>query len=186
MTTPAAPERAPAGAPDAALLRGLAALIPPAAFTLAGWLAWGGLLDGGAIGLLGWLALRLGPIRLGLLAAHRRGMAASRDQAWEQALAAFRASEARWRTRPLLDRWRAPLLGSTGPWPYLALAGFNQALCLAELGRRDQALTRLDQLLAEHPGMAPARALRAALEPPVEAAPTAAREGWEALDQALD
>lgn len=141
----------------------VAALLPPATFTLAGWLLWGGLLDGGALGLLGWLFLRLGPIRMGLLSDHRLGMACSREQQWEQALRAFQASEARWRTRPLLDRWRAPLLGASGPWPFVAQAGYNQVLTLLELGRTEEARARLARLLEEHPGMGPARALRQAL-----------------------
>jgi hypothetical protein len=140
--------------------------VPPAAFTLSGWLLWGGLLDGGAIGLLGWLFLRLGPIRMGLLADHREGVALGRDQQWEQALAAFQASEARWRTRPLLDRYRAPLLGATGPWPFVAQAGYNQVLMLLELGRTGEARARLERLLEEQPGMGPARDLRRAFDAP--------------------
>ncbi|NOY28388.1 MAG: hypothetical protein GXP62_21230 [Oligoflexia bacterium] len=143
----------------------MAALLPPGVFALTGWLAWGGLIDGAMIGVTVWLLVRLGPIRLILIRDHRRGMVASRGDSWADALAAFQASEDAWHGRPRLDRWRAPLLGTSGPWPYLVLARYNQALCLVHLDRPDQARSCIDALLHDYPAMSPARELRGALAP---------------------
>ena len=40
----------------------LLAMLPPALFALGGWQLHGGLLPGAAIGVLAWLAVRLGPV----------------------------------------------------------------------------------------------------------------------------
>jgi hypothetical protein len=63
----------------------------------------------------------------------------------------FAASERVWRGRRLVDRWRAFLLGSAGPYDFLTLARYNRAFCLARLRRRDEALVILEALLAEDP-----------------------------------
>lgn len=139
------------------------AMLPPALFTLGGWQLHGGLLEGAALGVLGWLAVRLGPVRIFLLADHRVGVAASQSEDWEESLAAFEASERAWRGRSGLDRRRALLLGSSGPWPYRSLARYNQAVCLARLGRLEEARARLLDLLRDQPGMKPAQELLQAL-----------------------
>ncbi len=144
----------------------LQAMLPPALFALGGWQLHGGLVEGAALGVLGWLAVRLGPVRIFLLADHRVGVAASRTEDWEEALEAFEASERAWRGRGMLDRRRALLLGSSGPWPYLGLARYNQAACLTRLGRSEEARARLVSLLQQQPGMTPARELLSALPAP--------------------
>lgn len=141
----------------------LLAMLPPALFALGGWQLHGGLLPGAAIGVLAWLAVRLGPVRAFLLDDHRLALAASQSEDWAAALTAFEASERAWQGRPVLDRWRAPLLGTSGPWTYRSLARFNQAVCLARLGRSDEARQRLLALLRDQPGMVPARELLAHL-----------------------
>lgn len=143
--------------------RHLAALVLPLLSALGG----AALLDGRPSGFLlgggAWLAVRLGPMRALWLTEHRTGMAASREEDWSQALAAFAASEAAWRRRPWLDRWRSLVLGATGPWGYARLAQYNQVVCLWRLGRVEEARSALARLLREAPTMREARALEQAL-----------------------
>ena len=75
----------------------LQAMLPPPLFARGGWQLHGGLVEGACLGVLAWLAVRLGPVRIFLLSDHRVGVAASREEDWGEALAAFEASERAWR-----------------------------------------------------------------------------------------
>jgi len=174
----------------AGLSRLVLAVVPPLIFSLifslVGFLVLRGRVEGALVGTVAWMVVRLGPVRMLLLGAHARGMAASRDGDWEGALGNFRRSEASWQRLAWLDRWRAPLLGSGGRWPYALLARYNQALCLLQLGRTDEAQALAQALVQEAPGMQPARTLLGALEgsrAPDRSPPTApprpgGEEGW--------
>ncbi|RME24902.1 MAG: tetratricopeptide repeat protein [Deltaproteobacteria bacterium] len=168
-TTPAAPpvEGRPVQVARPSSLTGtISALVPPGVFALAGWLAWGGLLDGALLGVLTWLLLRVVIVRLVLTRHHHRGGRCARAGDWAGALAAYRDSAAFWAAHPHLDRWRGPLLGSAVRWPYRVLALYNQALCLSRLHRHDEARALLDTLGRLAPGMAEARELRGWLDRP--------------------
>lgn len=159
----------------------LLAMVPPAVCAVAGWLAWGGLLDGAILGVLAWFVLRFVLVRQLLTRHHQRGTRLAREGQWEAALQAYAASEALWAGHPLLDRWRAPLLGTAARWPYRVLALYNQALCLAELQRTDEALALLARVERLSPGLPPARELRAWLATRQASAPVeqpAEGAGW--------
>ncbi len=142
----------------------ISALVPPGVFALAGWLAWGGLLDGALLGVLAWFLLRFVIVRLGLCRHHHRGGRCARAGDWAGALAAYQDSAAFWADHPRLDRWRGPLLGSSVRWPYRVLALYNQALCLSRLDRDDDARAVLDTLGKQAPGLPEARELRGWLD----------------------
>lgn len=159
VTQASAPRRLPVARPTT--LRGtLLAMVPPAAFALVGWLLWGGLLDGAFLGVMAWFALRFLLVRMVLARPQNRGTALARAGDYARALESFRDSEALWARLPVLDRFRAVLLGTTTRWSYRALAVYNQALCQAQLGRPGEALETLRRLEQLSPGLPEARELR--------------------------
>lgn len=115
---------------------------------------------GGLVGATLFLAFRFLVVRRLLCRDHVAGLRALREGDLEAALAAFRRSESRWRERRLLDRFRGLLLGSASLYDFLTLARYNQAFCLARLGRADEALAILDDLLATEPDNGMAATLR--------------------------
>lgn len=141
----------------------------------------------GALAFLGW---RMGVVRLGLNAAHRRGMALSRAGRDAEALAAFEQSERFWRAHPLLDGQRALLLGSASRYPFAIQALYNQCCSLVQLGRADEARRRLARLLDEQSQMGPAvRMLNSLSEEAIQPPEAPALEAmdpdastWRALD----
>lgn len=119
----------------------------------------------GAIwGALGFLLFRLIVVRKGVLKDHARGVALTRKGDFEQALACFVQSEAVWNERPFLDRHRALILGSAVRYPFLFLSIFNQAYCLARLGRKPEAMERLAVLDGMDPDSQLVKGLRDLLE----------------------
>ncbi|MEZ4338121.1 MAG: tetratricopeptide repeat protein [Sandaracinaceae bacterium] len=99
-------------------------------------------------------------VRRVILAEHRRGILAMRAGRFEEGLEAFRASERWFERHPTLDRFRALLLGSASRHPFRILARYNQGYALSRLGRGEEALERLEEVLREHPDMAMASELR--------------------------
>lgn len=118
-----------------------------------------GILVGAAI----FMVYRIG-VREGLCRDHRAGVRLTRSGDFRGGLEAFKRSEAFWSRHRLLDRFRWLLLGSSGPYPFATLARYNQAYCLSRLNRVNEAMARVEEVLAENPGMRPARELKAALE----------------------
>ncbi len=112
------------------------------------------------LGVFGFLAYRVFVVRLGLCREHRRGIVAMRRGRFADGLTAFEASERTWRGRPFLDRYRALLLGSATPHRFAVLALYNQAYALSRLGRGEEAMSRIEAVLAEDPSMLIARELR--------------------------
>lgn len=95
---------------------------------------------------------------------HRRGIRLSREERYEEALDAFARSEDFWTRHGLLDRWRWVLLASSGPYPFVTLAQYNQAWCLARLRRTDEAIIALRRLEESGALMPMANALHEALQ----------------------
>lgn len=112
------------------------------------------------VGVFGFLAYRLFVVRFGLCRDHRRGIVLIRRGRFEEGRAALEKSEQVWTARPFLDRYRAILLGSATPHRFAILARYNQAYALSRLGRGEDALERLESVLAEDPSMMQARELR--------------------------
>lgn len=109
------------------------------------------------------LVYRVFLVRELLCRSHRMGIRYSQEGNYEAALEAFERSERFWERHPLLDQWRWVLLGSTGPYSFLALARYNQAWCLAKLKREGAALAVLDRLEASGAHLPMARRLHEAL-----------------------
>ncbi len=101
------------------------------------------------IGCALFLTYRLVVVPWTILAAHRRGVREVRARRIEWALEAFRDSEAFFRAHPWLDRWRWFFLASGLPISYATLARYDQVYCLAELGRKSEALALLALLKGE-------------------------------------
>lgn len=138
----------------------LLTLVPLSLVVAAFWLAGLALRDAALAGAGTYLAYRWIVVRRVILAEHRRGILAVHAGRFEEGLAAFRASEAWFAEHRTLDRFRALLLGSGGPYPYRILARYNQAYALSRLGRGEDALALLDDVLREQPDMTMARELR--------------------------
>jgi hypothetical protein len=101
------------------------------------------------IGCALFLTYRLVIVPWTFLAAHRRGVREVRARRIEWALEAFRDSESFFRAHPWLDRWRWFFLASGLPISYQALARYDQVYCLAELGRKTEAVALLASLKGE-------------------------------------
>lgn len=135
------------------------ALLPPALFVLASSWAWASDL-GLPLGVAVYLFYRLVIVRRLVCRDHRLGISLTRRGRFEEAVAAFRRSEAFWAQHPVLDRFRGPVLGSAMSHSFHVFALHNQAYCLARLGRGDEAQAILDRVLSTHPDMLQARELR--------------------------
>lgn len=138
-----------------------ATLVPLSLFVAVPWAAgmslWPSALMGGA---WGFVLFRVFVVRLGLCRDHRRGVLALRRGRFEEGIAAFERSEAKWAARPTLDRFRAVLLGSATPWRFHTLARYNRAYALSRLGRGEASLELLNTVLREDPTMSMAAELR--------------------------
>lgn len=157
----------------------LLTLVPLALFVLAPWLAGASLYPSAVLfGSLSFLLYRLIVVRAILCRDHRRGVVLTRRGRFEEAVVAFEASERVWGQRPTLDRFRALLLGSATPYRFTVLARYNRAYALSRLGRGEESLAILQNLLAEDASMLPARELRDVLL----AGATLHREVGEALE----
>lgn len=95
---------------------------------------------------------------------HRVGVVRSKDERWDEALAAFQRSFRFWDSMRWLDDARGLLLASTGRYPFRVLALYNEAYVLLQLGRIEDARTTLEALDREAPDMVSARGLRLALD----------------------
>jgi tetratricopeptide (TPR) repeat protein len=133
------------------------------AFGLLGIAITGLVIEGALLGAGLFLVYRLGIVRMVLTRHHRVGIGLSRDGDLAGSLAAFQRSEAFWRQYAWLDRRRGWLMGASVPWPFAALAVYNQAYCHHKMGDDDAALAILDEALIRWPGLAPARELKGAL-----------------------
>lgn len=141
------------------------------------WTAITGRWDAGVIlGVATFLCYRLFVVQWVFLAAHRRGIRETRAGEYAWALESFRDSQRYFEERPALDRYRTVLMASGMAYPYRELARYNQAYCLAHLGRRQEAEVLLAELLQAHPRMGVARELLRALEGTEEA--PGQGEGW--------
>ena len=109
------------------------------------------------------LSYRFFFVRLLILRDHRRGILRVRRGDFDGALASFQASEAYWSRHTNLDRLRALLLASAGPYSFQTLARYNQAYTLTRLTKGQEALAILEQLLTEDPDNGLALALRDSL-----------------------
>jgi len=130
--------------------------LPIAALWIAGQRYEVSLLAGAGV----FLAYRIFVVRLVFMRDHHAGIVAMQAGRFADGLTAFERSEATWKGRRSLDRFRAVLLGNASPYEVLTLARYNQAYALSRLGRGDEALSRLDALLAEEPDMHLAAQLR--------------------------
>jgi hypothetical protein len=111
-------------------------------------------------GTLLFLLYRLIVVRRVVCRDHRRGVVLLKRGRFEEGLAAFERSEAVWRARPVLDRYRALILGSATPYRFEILARYNQAYALSRLGRGNECLDRLASVLEDDPSMMQAKELR--------------------------
>ncbi|MCB9778742.1 MAG: hypothetical protein H6742_09285 [Alphaproteobacteria bacterium] len=145
--------------PAGLLRRGLA-LVPPLVLALAVGVGSGHVVAGALSGALGWALLRWVIVTRVVAPDFQRGRSAVAAEQWAEGEAAFAAAQVRWEAAPGLDRWRSLLLGSTGRWPFAAMARYNRAVCLFHLGRTGEALDVIEALLAQAPGMKEARQLR--------------------------
>ena len=136
-------------------------LVPLSLFVAVPWAAglslWPTALMAGA---WGFVLFRIFVVRLGLCRDHRRGVISLRRGKFEEGIAAFERSEAKWTARPTLDRFRSVLLGSATPWRFRTLARYNRAYALSRLGRGEEALALLNEVLDEAPSMYMAAELR--------------------------
>lgn len=123
----------------------------------------GQVLAGAFGGALGWALLRWVVVTRFVASDFHRGRRAVADEQWAEGRTAFSAAIRRWRSRPGLDRWRAPLLGTTSRWPYLLMSRYNHAVCLACLGEDDAALAEIDAIVRDAPRLREARRLQDAL-----------------------
>jgi hypothetical protein len=139
-----------------ALLSLVPLALPIAALWIAGQRYEVSLLGGAAL----FLAYRIFVVRLVFMRDHHAGIVAMKTGRFADGLAAFERSEAVWRGRRALDRFRAVILGNASPFEVVTLARYNQAYALTRLGRGEEALSRLDALLADEPDMHLATQLR--------------------------
>jgi len=128
---------------------------------------------GAMLGVLGFALYRAVIARRVLCRHHHRGVRLSRLGRFDAAHAAFVRSEAFFKRYAWLDRGRSVLLGTAVAYSFTEVARYNQAHCLARIDQIDEAVRHLDDLLADHPGMAPAIELRGAL---LEGGQTSPRE----------
>lgn len=120
-------------------------------------------IEGAVLGAGLFLVYRLGVVRMLLTRHHRVGIGLSRDGDFAASLAAFQRSEAFWHQHAWLDRRRGWLMGASVPWPFAALAVYNQGYCHHKLGDNAAAIAVLDEALVRWPGLGPARELKGAL-----------------------
>ncbi len=137
----------------------LLSLVVPSLCAVAGWLLWGGLIDGAMLGAGSCVAVRYALLRFGFARHHGKASRAARAEDWQTALQAFEQSQAAWESRPTVDRFRALLLGATIKWPYAVMARYNQVVCLGQLDRLDEARQRLAALRRDVPGLPQAQEL---------------------------
>ncbi len=137
----------------------LLALVPPVLLTAACAWVWGSDL-GVPVGLMIYLFYRLVLVRRLVCRDHRLGVSLTRRGKFEDAIAAFRRSEAFWARHQTLDRLRGPVLGSGTSHSFYVFALYNQAYCFSRLGRGDEATDLVGRVLSEHSDMVPARELR--------------------------
>ncbi len=147
-----------------AKLTGILLALVPATVVVAGASAIFGWNLGSLIGLAVFVAYRLMIVRRIVCADHRRGVVLSRRGKFDEAIAAFKRSQAFWARHGTLDRFRAPLLGSAVTYPFHVLAQYNQAYCLSRMGQGDAARVVLSDVLAQCPNMLPARELSDVLD----------------------
>jgi hypothetical protein len=121
-------------------------------------------LTGAFLGLVGFAAHRALLARRLLCRHHHRGVQLFRLKRYEAAHAAFDKSAAFFTRWAWLDRHRHLLLGTAGHHEFVSLARYNQAQCLAALGRTQEAVRVLDALLDDRPATVPAIALRNVLQ----------------------
>jgi tetratricopeptide (TPR) repeat protein len=127
---------------------------------------------GAFIGFFGYAFYRAVIARRIVCRHHHRGVQRFRLGRFEAAYTAFARSEAFFARHRWLDRGRSVLLGTAVAYDFTALARYNQAQCLGRMGQTEEAVRFLDALLADHPDMAPAIALRGALTSAATRAPT--------------
>lgn len=120
-------------------------------------------IEGALIGAGLFLVYRLGVVRMVLTRHHRVGIGLSRDGDFAGALAAFQKSEAFWQQHAWLDKRRGWLMGASVPWPFAALAAYNQGYCRHRMGDNEAAIAILDEALIRWPKLGPARELKGAL-----------------------
>jgi hypothetical protein len=94
------------------------------------------------------------------MAADDDGISLTRRGKFEDAIVAFRPSEAFWATHPTLDRFRGLVLGSATSHSFYVFALYNQAYCFSRLGRGGEAHELVERVLSKHPDMLQARELR--------------------------
>ena len=128
------------------------------------------------IGSMVFLTYRVVIVPWTLLSAHRRGVRDVRSGKHEWALEAFRDSEKLFVAHPWLDRYRWFFLCSGTAVPYATAARYNQTSCLAQLGRRAEALAILHTLESESPNLPDVVELRRFIESLDVAEP--ARTDW--------
>ncbi|MFT5679947.1 MAG: hypothetical protein ACI8RZ_000852 [Myxococcota bacterium] len=120
-------------------------------------------IEGALLGAGLFLVYRLGVVRMVLTRHHRVGIGLSRDGDFAGSLAAFQRSETFWQDNAWLDRRRGWLMGASVPWPFAALAAYNQGYCHHQLGDDAAAIAVLDEALICWPGLDPARELKGGL-----------------------
>ncbi len=106
---------------------------------------------GASLGALAFVVYRLLIVRGLICHAHRRGVRLTRAGRFEEAFAAFGRSRIWFSRVPWLDRHRGILLGTAVAHSFEVLARYNQAYCLARIGRTQEAIRHLDALLADVP-----------------------------------
>ena len=141
----------------------IVSLVPLAALIGVLWLLLSEPVTAAWAGAASFLAYRLFIVRMVICRDHRRGIQLCRAGQFAEAITAFRLSEAFFARHPALDRFRALLLASSGPYAFQTLARYNQAYCLSRLKRGPEALAILDELLAEDPRNTLAQTLKEVL-----------------------
>jgi len=101
-------------------------------------------------GALAYLALSF-TLRRAIPGYHRKGMMLYRQERFAEAIPEFRHSYEFFVRHPGLDRWRSLTTLSSSGISYREMALANTALCLGQIGEREQALAEYRKTLAEFP-----------------------------------
>ena len=90
-------------------------------------------------------------LRLSFQKHHRRGMMLLRMENYAEAAAAFRKSEAFFRTHPIIDRYPFITMLSSNAIPYRQMALNNLGICCIRLDQPEQALEAFETLRELNP-----------------------------------